>query len=154
MQVSGSASLGFNVFEDAFYLLDRDAYSSCSVLSLHLMIERIKAQIHPVIRQCKVKLLLCLRHRKSVSGGWALPDFFWHAKVLCQLVHLGFVKVGNRFEVRRAVTLLHEKTLVIFQQVGCARYRIVKSVCVVVLGHLAHALLEVSRSNHLQVSTA
>jgi hypothetical protein len=85
----------------------------------------------------------------SVVGG--RPDLFWNAQVLRQRVHLRLVKVGDRLHVRRSVSQLHEEALVVLQPVRRSGDGVVEPVRVVVLGHLAHPLLEVGRGDDPQV---
>ena len=86
----------------------------------------------------------------SVVGG-RLADLGGHAEVRGERVDLRLVEVRDRLEVGRAVALLHEEALVVLEPVGRAGDGVVQAIGVVVLDHLAHALLEVRRGDELQV---
>ena len=68
-----------------------------------------------------------------------------------QRVHLGLVEVGNRLQVGRAVAVLHEEALVVFEAVRRAGDRILQAVGVVVLELLAGALLHVGGGDDAQI---
>jgi len=59
--------------------------------------------------------------------------------------------VRDRLHVGRAVHVIDEEALVVFEPVRRADHRVVQPVGVEVLERLAQALLEVGRSDHLQV---
>ena len=71
-----------------------------------------------------------------------------------ELIDLGLVEMRDGLEVGRAVALLHEEALVVLEAVGRARNRVVEAIRVVVLGHLADALLVVGGRHELQISRA
>jgi hypothetical protein len=67
------------------------------------------------------------------------------------LIDLRLVEVGNRLEVGGPITLFNEEPLVVFQSVRRSRHRITQAICVIVLGHLTHALLVVCGGHQLQI---
>ncbi len=54
-------------------------------------------------------------------------------------------------EVCAAITLLDEETLIVLKPVGRTRDSVVQAISVIILSHLAHALLVVRRGDDLQV---
>ena len=86
----------------------------------------------------------------SVVGG-RRADLLGHAEVLGELVDLGLVEMRDRLHVGGAVAALDEEALVVLEPVRRADDGVVEPVGVVVLEHLARALLEVRRGDHLAI---
>ena len=115
------------------------------------VVHRVEAKVHAIVRQREVELLLSLRHREGVGGRRPAADLLRDAEVFRQLVDLGLVEVRDRLHVGGAVALLDEEALVVLEAVRRAGDRVVQAVGVVVLGHLAHALLVVGGGDDLQI---
>ncbi len=82
----------------------------------------------------------------SVVGD-ALPDRSRQFHRVGQSVDLRLVEVRDRLHVGRAVAVLDEEALVVLEAIRRPRDRVVEPVRVVVLEHLAGALLEVRRGD-------
>src|ERR1700722_19957094 len=59
--------------------------------------------------------------------------------------------MGNGFEIRCPVPVLNEKSLVVFQAIGCSADSIVIAVRVIILHHLPGPLFEVRSGYHAEV---
>ena len=56
------ASLGFDILEYSLDLFDRKADRRRDLLHWYVMVQGVETQVHTVIRQCEIELLLGLRH--------------------------------------------------------------------------------------------
>ncbi len=151
MHVARRTALGLDVLVHPLRLLDAEVNDRCDLLDRNAVGERIQAQIHLGVRQCEVEFLLRLRHRIGVRRGRPAANLVRHPQVRRELVDLRFIQVCDRLEIGCPVALFDEEPLVVFQAVGGARDGIVKPVGVVVLGHLADALLVIGGRHQLQV---
>ena len=77
--------------------------------------------------------------------------FFWYTQISSELEHLRLVEMCNRLEVRRAIPILDEESLRVFQAVWCAGHGVPEAICMVVLEHFASALLEVGGSYNTKI---
>ncbi len=68
-----------------------------------------------------------------------------------QGVDLGFVEVGDGFEIGGAIAVFHKKALVVFEPVGGADDRIVQAVGVEIFEGFAQSLLVVGGGDDLQI---
>jgi len=143
MQISCGNSLGVDVVHHHLHLFRRDAHHLGHVINWDAVVLGIQAQVHLVVGQGEIELVLTLGQRIGVCCGGALSHLFGYPQVLGQLIDLGFVEMGYGFDVGGAVAQLDEEALVVLQAVGGAGHGIVEPVCVVVLQHLVRALLEV-----------
>ena len=115
------------------------------------VVQAVQAQVHLRVGQREVELLLRLRQRVGVGGGRPAADLGGNAEELGHRVHLGLVQVRDRLDVGRTVAEFHEEPLVVLEAVRRARRDVVQRVRVVVLEHLAGALLEVVGRQNPQV---
>ena len=60
----------------------------------------------------------------------------------------------NRLHVSRAITVLDEEALIVFEQIWSAYHRVVEAISVVVLDHLPDALLEIRCRDNREIRTA
>ena len=143
MQVAGGEALGVDVIEDPLNLIGRQAGRLGRLGSRKTVVLGIKAKVHLVVWERKIKLVLPLGQGIRVGGGGSAADVLRHPEVFGQLIDLRLVEVGNRFHVGGTVAEFDEKTLVVLEAVGRPGHGIVQAVGMVVLQHLARALLEV-----------
>ncbi len=120
-------------------------------LRLETLVLGIQAQVHAVVGQGKIKLLLRLVQRIRVGRRRPLLNLLRNAEICRQLIDLCFVEVSDRFQIGSAVAILDKEALIIFETVRSAYDRIVEAVRVVILHHLASALFEIGRSHHAEV---
>jgi len=118
MQITGSAPLGLNVTVDPFRLPGFAAEHSSQFFGGNLVVQGPERQVHLVVGECEVELVLALGQAVGVGGGLGGADLLGQAQVTGELVDLGLVEMGDGFDIRRAVAVLDEKALVIFQAVG------------------------------------
>ena len=111
----------------------------------------IQAKIHEIVGKRKVEFFLGLRERPRIGCRRPGADLFGDPQEFRELVDLGLVEVRDRLEVRRAVTVLHEKSLVVFQPVRRSGHRVVQPVGVIVLDLFARALLHVGGGNDTEI---
>jgi hypothetical protein len=111
----------------------------------------VEAEVHLVVREREVELVLPLR--EGVSVGRRLPptDLLGDAQRARHRVHLALVEMGDRLEVRRAVPPLHEEPLVVLQPVRSARHGVVEPFSPEILGELPGALLHVGRRDDREI---
>ena len=107
------------------------------------MVERPQRQVHLLVGQGEVELVLALAQAVGVRGRYRGADALGQAQVACHAVHLRLVEVRDRLDVGRAVAVLDEETLVVFDAVRRADHAVVEAVGVEVLQRLADALLEI-----------
>src|SRR5260370_39532060 len=79
-------------------------------------------------------------------------NFVRNVEIFRQLVHLGFVQVGDGFEVGCSVAILDEESLVVLQTVGGTYDGVVEAISVIVFDHLPRALLEIAGGYDAQES--
>src|SRR5262245_37966778 len=69
VQVLGGAALGLDVLEHALHLLGGELDGGRDLGRGHAMVVRVEAEVHAVVGQGEVELLLRLLHREGVGGG-------------------------------------------------------------------------------------
>jgi molybdate-binding protein len=87
----------------------------------------------------------------GVGGGHGVHTTSGRPEVARHGVDLRLVEVRDRLEVGRAIAVLDEETLVVFEPVGRADHGVVQAVGMEVLHRLADALLVVGGRHDLQV---
>ena len=151
MQISGGGAFGVDVVKHHLDLLrgEAKAFGNCFCPALHYFWH---TGTDPSCRRA-VK-----NRTRPGPGPWNMCpwwgdvcDLFRYTQIFGQLVDLGFVEMGNGFDIGGTVAELYEKALVVFQAVGCAGDRIVQAVGMIVLQHLAGALFEIGGGHNLEI---
>ena len=106
-----------------------------------------QAQVHLLVREREVELVLSLRERVRVGRRPAAADLFRNAQRPSHRVDLGLVQVRDRLEIRRAVSALHEEALVVLEAVRRPGHGVVELLRPEVLRQLPRALLHVGRGD-------
>ena len=115
------------------------------------VLKSVEAEVHHRIRHRKVELLLALRQRPGVGRRRPRADLLRQAEMCGERIDLRLVEMRDRLDVRRAVAVLHEKALVIFEPVGRAEHGVVQPVGVEIFELLARALLHVGRRHNAEI---
>src|SRR5581483_8807482 len=55
--------------------------------------------------------------------------------------------MGNRLQVRRAVPVFYEESLVVLESVRSPEYGVMKEIGIIIFHHLTHALFEIAGRN-------
>src|SRR5690606_32584441 len=117
VQVAGRASLRLNIFIDETSLALLDTEYACQIGRRHLVVVCPERQVHLAMRQSKVKLILPLDQAVSVRRGNGLADPLRQTEVRSERINLGLVEMRDGFDVRRAVAILHEESLIVLESV-------------------------------------
>src|SRR5580704_12634979 len=144
MEITGGAAGSIDHLVDASHLLGGQLDYGRDYFRQQAMVLRIEAQVHALVGDREIELLLRLVQRIGVGGWRPLLDLLRYAEVRGQLIDLGFVEVSDRFQIGGAVAILDKESLIVFEAVGGAGDGIVEEIRVVILHHLASALFEIS----------
>jgi hypothetical protein len=110
-----------------------------------------EAQIHLLVGQREVELVLPLRQGVRVGRRRPAADLLGHADRLGHRVHLRLVEVGDRFDVGSAVAVLDEESLIVLESIGGSCDRVVLLLGPEIFRQLSRALFHVGRRNDRQV---
>ena len=97
MKITCSAARSIDHMVDASHLLGGQLDYGRDFFRQQTVVLRIEAQVHAVVGEREIELLLRLVQRIGVCRWRPLLDLLRYAEVAGQLIDLGFVEVGDRF---------------------------------------------------------